>query len=208
MASRRERRRGGKAPPVHPICRHEVSAPFARRRRLFALAMRSSCSPSIHEVDEIAKRRVEALRVLTIAEMPSLIEDVEFRLALMGRDRVEQVECPLDGDGRIVAAEYDLRRTLQAALAEPVQGLSLLFGEFRKENARAELFVDDLLDALAVLRQLQHFVDLVDPIVGDGRRAEAIALINPARALTGEWRIRAFGKRDFVGADARRQRAA
>jgi hypothetical protein len=47
--------------------------------------------------------------MLSVAEMTSLIEDMDFRFSLMRPNHLEQIEGTFRRDGRVVAAEHDLR---------------------------------------------------------------------------------------------------
>src|SRR5262249_46339032 len=103
--------------------------------------------------DEAAEQGIEALGVFAIAEVSSLVDDMHRGPPLVRADHVEQIECAFDRDGRIIIAEDDLGRSLQAALAQPVERLALLFGELRRKEPAAGLLIDHLLYAFAVFGQ-------------------------------------------------------
>src|SRR6187399_958405 len=102
-----------------PFRRSECACRF-RRRRGVSPEIRPLGSPPIHEVNEATEQRVETRRMLAIAEMASLIENMNFGLSLVRADHLEQIEGTFRRDCRIVATKHDLRWALQAAFAQPL----------------------------------------------------------------------------------------
>ncbi len=72
-------------------------------------------SPIPVQFDEAGEQSVEPLRMLTVAEMPGVVDDMNLGLALMRADHVKNIQRALNRDSRVIAAKNNLGRALQPA---------------------------------------------------------------------------------------------